>query len=100
MGRLSDIKPFTDTEIADITSWSSPPALTGDARTNTTPPGQGKFYIKVGEQGAPGLPLRSILTNAEIVSGIHDTNQRFDLVEQWKEEYSAADADWAGAASA
>ena len=33
MSRLADIKPFTDTEVADITSWSSPPALTGDART-------------------------------------------------------------------
>ena len=100
MSRLADIKPFTDTEVADITSWSSPPALTGDARTNTAPPGQGKFYIKVGEQGAPGLPLRSVLTTAEIEAGIHDTNQRFDLVDVWKQEYDVADADWAGAGAA
>ncbi|WP_172491712.1 hypothetical protein, partial [Gordonia bronchialis] len=87
MDRLSDIKPFTDTEIADITSWSSPPALTGDSRTNNAPPGRGKFYIKIGEQGTPGLPFRTILTDVEIESGIHDTNRRFDATDHdWSRE--------------
>lgn len=85
MARLADIKPFTDTEINDITSWSSPPALTGDARSNNAPPGRGKFYIKVGEQGAPGLPFRTVFSPSEIESGIHDTNHRFDMDQEWAE---------------
>ena len=83
MARLADIKPFTDTEINDITSWSSPPALTGDSRSNNAPPGRGKFYIKVGEQGSPGIPLRTIFSQSEIESGIHDTNHRFDMTQEW-----------------
>ena len=85
MRRLADIKPFTDTEVADITSWSSPPALTGEAGSMTTPPGQGKFIIKIGEQGSPGIPLQTVLMPSEIESGVHDTNYRYT--------YADADAD-------
>ncbi|UGQ55373.1 hypothetical protein LRL17_30640 (plasmid) [Rhodococcus qingshengii] len=94
MARLADIKPFTETEIADITSWSSPPALTGDSRSHSAPPGQGKFFIKVGEQGAPGIPLRTVLFPSEIASGVHDTNTRFDLDREWEKEYESM---WAAA---
>ncbi|OZF41285.1 MULTISPECIES: hypothetical protein [Nocardiaceae] len=80
MTRLSDIKPFTDTEIADITSWSSPKALTGEAGALSAPPGQGKFIVKLGEQGAPGIPFRTVLMPSEIESGVHDTNHRFTFV--------------------
>lgn len=91
MARLEDIKPFTETEVRDITSWSSPPALTGDGRSASAPPGQGKFFIKIGEQGAAGIPLRTILFPSEIASGVHDTNSRFDL----DTEYTKESAAWA-----
>ncbi|NKR53065.1 hypothetical protein GS481_02695 [Rhodococcus hoagii] len=81
MARLSDTVRFTDTEVADITGWSSPTALTGEAGAQMAPPGQGKFIIKIGESGAPGIPLQTVLMPSEVDSGVHDTNYRYDYYE-------------------
>ena len=81
MARLSDTVRFTDTEVADITGWSSPTALTGEAGAQMAPPGQGKFIIKIGESGAPGIPLQTVLMPSEIDTGVHDTNYRYDYYE-------------------
>ncbi|QSE87010.1 helicase HerA domain-containing protein [Rhodococcus koreensis] len=90
MRRLSEIKPFTDTEVADITSWSSPSALTGESGSMSAPPGQGKFIIKIGEQGAPGIPMQTVLMPSEIESGVHDTNYRYTFAGDSDEYYDEA----------
>ncbi|CRK54628.1 conserved protein of unknown function [Rhodococcus sp. RD6.2] len=81
MARMADTVRFTDTEVADITSWSSPPALTGEVGSRMAPPGQGKFIIKIGESGAPGIPVKTVLMPSEIESGVHDTNYRYEYAE-------------------
>jgi hypothetical protein len=64
---------LTDAEAHLVTSWSSPPSLTG---RRSTPPGVGHFLLKVGTR--PGLPFTLRLTDAERRAAVHDTNQRWD----------------------
>ncbi|WP_231390427.1 hypothetical protein [Nocardia sp. CNY236] len=81
VSRLSAFIPFTATERGMVTNWSAPQALTGEAiRPGTprpTPPGTGKFLLKVGEGRQPGIPFLVELTETERSTGIHDTNTRF-----------------------
>src|SRR3546814_3449093 len=60
---------------------SAPQALTGEAlkpgQQRPSPPGTGKFLLKVGEDRRPGIPFHMEFTVSERESGIHDTNQRF-----------------------
>ncbi|MBF6302449.1 hypothetical protein IU459_33650 [Nocardia amamiensis] len=81
VNRLSTFIPFTTTERAMVTNWSAPQALTGEAiRPGTprpTPPGTGKFLLKVGEGRQPGIPFLVELTDTERATGLHDTNTRF-----------------------
>lgn len=86
MRRLSEIKPFTAREVAEVTSWSSQASLTGEAlrpgEHRPPPPGQGKFLLKLGEEGRPGIPFQVHLTPTERASGVHDTNTRFSEMTQ------------------
>ncbi|WP_280460138.1 hypothetical protein [Nocardia carnea] len=80
--RLDSTVPFTAAEEEMVTSWSAPQALTGEAlkpgQVRPSPPGTGKFLLKIGEDRRPGIPFHMEFTAAEKLSGIHDTNQRFD----------------------
>lgn len=79
--RLDSTVPFTATEADMVTGWSAPQALTGEAlrpgQVRPTPPGTGKFLLKIGEDRRPGIPFQMEFTESERASGIHDTNQRF-----------------------
>ncbi|WP_280421398.1 hypothetical protein [Nocardia carnea] len=81
VNRLHSIVPFTAAERAMVTNWSAPQALTGEAilpgRPRPIPPGTGKFLLKVGEGGQPGIPFLVELSETEKRTGIHDTNTRF-----------------------
>ncbi|MFI6043515.1 hypothetical protein ACIA8C_17920 [Nocardia sp. NPDC051321] len=79
--RLDSIVPFTSAEEQMVTGWSAPQALTGEAlkpgQLRPSPPGTGKFLLKIGEDRRPGIPFHMEFTLSEKESGIHDTNQRF-----------------------
>ncbi|MEV0297062.1 hypothetical protein [Nocardia sp. NPDC050710] len=81
VSRLDSIIPFTAVERAMVTNWSAPQALTGEAirpgQVRPTPPGTGKFLLKIGEGRQPGIPFLVELTETERATGIHDTNTRF-----------------------
>lgn len=80
--RLDTTIPFTSAEQEMVTSWSAPQALTGEAlkpgQIRPSPPGTGKFLLKIGEDRRPGIPFHMDFTPSEKGSGIHETNQRFD----------------------
>ncbi|MGW4716387.1 hypothetical protein [Nocardia sp. NPDC004260] len=79
--RLDSTVPFTSAEEEMVTGWSAPQALTGEAlkpgQQRPSPPGTGKFLLKIGEDRRPGIPFHMEFTLSEKESGIHDTNQRF-----------------------
>ncbi|MGN2637196.1 hypothetical protein ACTD5D_13595 [Nocardia takedensis] len=79
--RLDSTVPFTSAEEDMVTGWSAPQALTGEAlkpgQQRPSPPGTGKFLLKIGEDRRPGIPFHMEFTQSEKDSGIHDTNQRF-----------------------
>ncbi|MFC6012465.1 hypothetical protein [Nocardia lasii] len=81
ISRLDSTVPFTSAEQEMVTGWSAPQALTGEAlkpgQQRPSPPGTGKFLLKVGEDRRPGIPFHMEFTVSERESGIHDTNQRF-----------------------
>ncbi|WP_433206638.1 hypothetical protein ACQP1G_20430 [Nocardia sp. CA-107356] len=81
VNRLHDIVPFTAAERAMVTSWSAPQALTGEAiqpgAIRPLPPGTGKFVLKIGEGGQPGIPFHLEFSDTEFSEGLHDTNARF-----------------------
>ncbi len=80
--RLDTISPFTLAEKQMVTGWSAPQALTGEPlrpdQPRPTPPGTGKFLLKIGEDRRPGIPFAVELTETERATGIHDTNSRFN----------------------
>ncbi|WP_433526465.1 hypothetical protein ACQPZ2_17225 [Nocardia pseudovaccinii] len=79
--RLDSVVPFTSAEEEMVTGWSAPQALTGEAlkpgQLRPSPPGTGKFLLKIGEDRRPGIPFHMEFTLSEKESGIHETNQRF-----------------------
>ncbi len=81
LSRLDSTVPFTSAEQEMVTGWSAPQALTGEAlrpgQQRPSPPGTGKFLLKIGEDRRPGIPFHMEFTVSEKESGIHDTNQRF-----------------------
>ncbi|MBT2519062.1 ATP/GTP-binding protein [Streptomyces sp. ISL-90] len=56
-----------------LASWTDPAPYDLKTGKRGTPPGRGKFLIKVG--GSPGLPFQMELTAVE--AGVHDTNKRW-----------------------
>ncbi|MCF4006125.1 hypothetical protein L1O03_02895 [Corynebacterium uropygiale] len=81
VARLRDVVGLSATEESMLTSWAATTSLTGEgARPGEAPPlppGTGKFLIKVGERGTPGIPFQLIFAPSERTSGVHDTNARF-----------------------
>lgn len=69
---LSDVLPYSEEEIALVSSWHTPPSWAQEG-ADMPPPGQGKFLIKVGSR--PGIPIQTYLTAAE--KDLHDTNKRW-----------------------
>lgn len=62
----------------EIQEWLSDPENMEwyeDDRTSSPPPGQGKFFIKVGTRA--GIPLSMDLTGTERRSGVHDTEGKW-----------------------
>ncbi|WP_182348749.1 hypothetical protein [Tomitella gaofuii] len=83
LDRLTAVMSFSATERAMITSWASTEALSGPAPRSgerPLPPGTGKFLLKVGESGQPGIPFQVVFTDAERSTQIHNTNKRFSDV--------------------
>lgn len=71
--RLSKVVHFSGAEENLITDWASPPSWDPESNKEAPPPGLGKFLVKVG--GRPGIPLESVMTQAEL--DLHDTNKRW-----------------------
>lgn len=85
---LSSRLSFTPAEGQMITSWSvgAPPKRSRTRGARATPPGRGRFMIKPSKDGAPGIPVQTLLMPSEIKYRLHDTNVRFD------EFFTAGDA--------
>lgn len=77
---LSDKLWFSKAEAQMITSWSrgAPPKRARTRGANATPPGRGRFMIKPSKDGAPGIPVQTILFPSEVEYKLHDTNARFE----------------------
>lgn len=76
--RLSDVLQFTPAERDMITSWSRGAPLRRQRRGQRRKPmGLGKFMVKISKDGAPGIPIQTILTPTEDELRLHDTNVRF-----------------------
>lgn len=97
IARLDSRVPFTATEQQMVTAWSSPAALTGDLGNGPrpTPPGTGKFLLKIGEDRRPGIPFQLTLTDIERQS-LGDTNSRFESFAQSETPNELATEDAAG----
>jgi len=73
MPLLSQAVRLSHAEQAMLTSWQDPPTWDPVANKEGSPPGLGKFLIKVG--GRPGIPVKVTLTPAELT--LNDTNKRW-----------------------
>ena len=71
---LAGVVNLTDTEAAELVSWSS----TADLDPRTRPPGSGKFLIKHSPT-EPGIPVDVLLTPTELAWGGQNSN----LAWQW-----------------
>lgn len=76
MELLEEVLPLSSREKTMLVEWSAEGAT--DPRTGRTlpPPGRGQFMLKLGE-GAPGIPFKVNLTEAE--KEIHDTNEAWQV---------------------
>lgn len=63
LAKLHDTIRLSGAERDLVSSWSSPAAWDAASGAHATPPGQGKFLVKVG--GRPGIPLQVVLTKVE-----------------------------------
>ncbi len=54
-----------------VSSWHTPTSI---ARSSA-PPGRGKFLVKVANR--PGIPVQVLLTDAERVADVHNTDKRW-----------------------
>lgn len=80
LDRLTGILSFSSAEAEMITSWSAgaPPKRARTRGAKATPPGRGRFMIKPSKDGAPGIPVQTMLFPTELKHRLHDTNQRFE----------------------
>ena len=71
---------FSSAEAQMVTSWSrgAHPKRSRTKGARATPVGRGRFMIKPSKDGAPGIPVHTILTPTEVAYRLHDTNVRFD----------------------
>lgn len=82
--------PFTEREIAEITSWSKgvPPARVREAQA-PVPPGRGCFMIKASKSNSPGIPFRTDISPLETQWRLHETNAAFE--EEWRRKAARAE---------
>lgn len=73
MPLLTQVVPLSQSEQSLLNKWNDPPSWNPETGTETTPPGRGKFLIKVGAR--PGIPFEVVLTAAETKKPVHDTNR-------------------------
>jgi hypothetical protein len=66
---LAGVVTLTDTEAAELVSWSS----SADLDPRTRPPGSGKFLIKHSPT-EPGIPVDVLLTPTELAWGGQNSN--------------------------
>ncbi|MBD2763576.1 ATP/GTP-binding protein [Kocuria sp. cx-116] len=66
---------FTDVELNEWLADDENAAWYFDDRTTTPPPGQGKFFIKVGSRA--GIPFAMEFTPTERRSQVHDTEKKW-----------------------
>ncbi|MFF0991271.1 ATP/GTP-binding protein [Kocuria nitroreducens] len=66
---------FTDVELNEWLADEENAAWYFDDRTTTPPPGQGKFFIKVGSRA--GIPFSMEFTPTERRSQVHDTEKKW-----------------------
>ncbi|MHA7145423.1 hypothetical protein ACX80U_11970 [Arthrobacter sp. TmT3-37] len=66
---------FTDDELAAWLKDDDNAAWYNDDRTTQPPPGQGKFFIKVGSRA--GIPFSMEFTPTERRSRVHDTEKKW-----------------------
>ncbi|MGV9836570.1 ATP/GTP-binding protein [Nocardia niigatensis] len=79
LARLSDVLQFSAAEAAMITSWSrGAPLRRHRNRQRAKPAGIGKFMVKISKDGAPGIPIQTLLTPLEVERGLHNTNHRYE----------------------
>ncbi|MGV0870337.1 ATP/GTP-binding protein [Corynebacterium kalidii] len=71
---------FSPEEARRVVSWSrgAAPKRSRTGTKRATPPGRGRFMLKAAKDGAPGIPLQTILTPTEVDLELHNTNKRFD----------------------
>lgn len=72
MSLLNKVMRMSQAEESLLTGWSAPPSWDSSSGAQSSPPGRGKFLIKIGER--PGIPLKVELTAAELT---RDTNERW-----------------------
>jgi hypothetical protein len=69
---LDEIIDLSQTEKDLVNNWQNPAGFAAGA----TPPGRGKFLIKIG--GKPGIPVSITLTSAELEAGINATSSLWE----------------------
>ncbi|GAB3306116.1 ATP/GTP-binding protein [Pseudoclavibacter terrae] len=73
MPQLTSAIPLSRAEQDLLIGWQDPPAWDPTTNQEATPPGRGKFLVKVG--GRPGIPVDVQFTSVE--ASISDTNKRW-----------------------
>lgn len=71
MGNLRTVFQLSDKETSLITDWASEAEVDPTTGKTASPPGRGKFLLKIGKR--PGTPLRVELTAVE--RDVNDTNR-------------------------
>lgn len=71
MGNLNEVFAMSSAERSMITDWSAEGGINPETSQAATPPGRGKFLLKVGKK--PGIPFKVQLTTAELA--VNDTNR-------------------------
>ncbi|MGO1755785.1 MAG: hypothetical protein ACTHZ6_15745 [Brevibacterium aurantiacum] len=71
MGNLEEVFMLSQDEKSMITDWSAEGGINPDTNRAASPPGLGKFILKIGKK--PGIPFQSVMTSIE--GTVNDTNQ-------------------------
>lgn len=71
MGNLEEVFMLSHDEKSMITDWSAEGGINPDTNRAASPPGLGKFILKIGKK--PGIPFQSVMTSVE--AQVNDTNQ-------------------------
>lgn len=79
---LENTLRFSPEEANRVVGWSAgaTPKRSRTGGKKSVPPGRGRFMLKASKDGAPGIPLQTILTPTEVDLDLHNTNKRFDTL--------------------